>query len=71
VSPDHTAARPSGECRVCDKPRPCDRAREALAGEFDSMRLAVFMWLNLEEAATHLNDEPASDLFERFIRWTR
>ena len=44
--------------------------REHLAGELDSITLAVFMWLNLEEACTHLRHEPVSELFERFIRWT-
>ncbi len=37
----------------------------------DQVTLAIFMWLNLEEAAGDMSDLPASELFERFIHWTR
>ena len=67
---EHVAARPSWDCRACVKPWPCAPAREHLAGELDPVSLAVFMWLNLDEASAHLRNEPVSDLFDRFIRWT-
>lgn len=67
---EHTADRPSWDCRACDKPWPCDPAREALATEMDRVALAIFMWLNFEEAADHLTNSPAGELFERFIAWT-
>jgi hypothetical protein len=67
---DHTAERPSWDCRSCGKPWPCDPAREALASEMDRVQLAIFMWINLVEAVGDMPTGPASDLFERFIRWT-
>jgi hypothetical protein len=68
---DHTAERPSWECRACGKPWPCDPAREALVIEMDRVALAIYMWLNLKEAVLDMPRGPASELFERFIRWTR
>ena len=35
------------------------------------MTLAIYMWLNLEEAALDMPRGPVSELFERFIHWTR
>ena len=67
---EHAAARPSWECRSCGKGWPCDPARERLALEMDRVSLAVFMWLNLEEAAGDMPLQPASELYERFIDWT-
>ena len=70
VVEDHTAERPSWDCRVCGKPWPCDPAREVLIVEMDRVSLAIFMWVNLEEAVRDMPPGPASDLFDRFIRWT-
>jgi hypothetical protein len=67
---DHTADRPSWDCRACGKPWPCDPARERLAEEMDRISLAMYMWTNLEEAVADLPPGPPSELFERFIRWT-
>lgn len=71
VTVEHTAQRPSWDCRACDKPWPCDPAREALAAEKERVSLSVYMWMQLEDAARDLPNEPASALFERFIHWTR
>lgn len=68
---EHVAKRPSWDCRLCAKPWPCDPAREALVTEMDRVTLAIYMWLNLEEAVLDMPHGPASELFERFIRWTR
>jgi len=68
---EHVAERPSWDCRVCGKPWPCDAAREALILEMDRVALAIYMWINLEEAVLDRPLGPASELFERFIRWTR
>ena len=68
---EHVAERPSWDCRVCGKAWPCDPAREALLIEMDRVALAIYMWLNLEEAVLETSLGPASELFERFIRWTR
>jgi hypothetical protein len=67
---EHTPDRPSWDCRVDGKPWPCDPARERLISEMDSIALAIFMWLNLDDAAADLGKTPPGELFERFIRWT-
>ncbi|MEU4236810.1 hypothetical protein [Actinoplanes sp. NPDC026619] len=67
---DHIAERPSWDCRSCRKSWPCEPARERLRGEMDRTQLAVYMWANLEEACGDIPQGPASELFERFIRWT-
>jgi hypothetical protein len=33
--------------------------------------LAMFLWLNLEEAAQDLPDLPVAEAFDRFLAWTR
>ncbi len=68
---DHTAERPSWDCRSCGKPWPCDPAREQLASEMGGTALAIFMWLHLEEAVGDLPPGPPAELFDRFVSWTR
>jgi hypothetical protein len=68
---EHTADRPSWDCRSCGTAWPCHQARKGLIIELDRVSLAIFMWVNLEEAAFDLPAEPPSGLFERFIGWTR
>jgi hypothetical protein len=67
---DHTAARPSWNCAECGLPWPCAPARERLSAELGRVDLAVLMWDHLEEAARDMPRSPASDLFDRFLRWT-
>ncbi len=38
--------------------------------DMDGVSLAIFMWLNLEEAVGDIGHAPASELFDRFVRWT-
>ena len=66
---EHIAHRPSWDCLACGKDWPCDPAREALAVELDSVRLAMYMWCHLEEAAPDLKVS-MGDIFIRFIAWT-
>jgi hypothetical protein len=68
---EHTAGRPSWDCRACGKPWPCDPARESLLSEMDRSSLAIYMWANLEEAVGNLPGGPPGELFDRFIHWTR
>jgi hypothetical protein len=68
--PAHLPARPSWDCRVCAQPWPCAPAREHLARENGRVELAVKMWDYIEEAARDMPQFPASDLFDRFLRWT-
>jgi hypothetical protein len=66
----HIADRPSWDCLACEKPWPCDPAREQLAGEMDSMQLAMYAWVNLEEAAEDMPAMSPDEMFERFLAWT-
>lgn len=66
---DHDAERPSWCCRACGEPWPCGPARERLVSEMDKVTLAIYLWVNLEEAVRDVKDSP-SQLFDRFIRWT-
>jgi hypothetical protein len=68
---DHDPARPSWDCRSCGKTWPCSPARESLVREMDRVTLAIYMWLNLEDAVAELSATPAGELFDRFIAWTR
>lgn len=68
---EHTADRPSWDCRVCGRSWPCDPAREGLQREMDRVSLAIYMWSSLDEAIRDLPVGPPGELFERFLRWTR
>lgn len=70
VQGEHIARRPTWDCRACCRPWPCHSAREALTIEMDRVTLAIYMRVNLEEAARDMPPAPASELFQRFIRWT-
>lgn len=66
---EHIAARPSWDCVACDKPWPCDPAREFLVWEMDTVRLSVYLWGSLEEAVGDLPAMPAAEAFDRFMAW--
>ena len=66
----HTPYRSSWDCLACERPWPCDPAREELRADHDRVQLAIYMWNRLEEAVTELPPSPAAELFERFIEWT-
>jgi hypothetical protein len=68
---EHEPERPTWDCARCGRPWPCDPAREHLASYLGSVALAVYMWERLDEAAGDLHRLPPSELFERFLRWTR
>lgn len=68
---DHEPERPSWDCDTCGRPWPCDPAREHLAAYLGRIALAVHMWERLDEASGDLRQVPASELFERFLAWTR
>jgi hypothetical protein len=57
---EHIAARPSWDCRLCLKPWPCDPVERS-----------VLMWVYLEVAAEEIRSMPLSEIFARFISWTR
>jgi hypothetical protein len=68
---DHDPLRPLWDCRSCGKTWPCAPARESLSRKMDRVALAIYMWLNLEDAVVELSATPPSELFDRFIAWTR
>ena len=68
---EHTADRPSWDCRACGRSWPCDPARERLIREMDRVSLAIYMGSSLDEAVQDLPSGPPAELFERFLRWTR
>jgi hypothetical protein len=60
------------DCLSCEKPWPCDPAREyLLLSTPDLVQLNVRLWLELETAAGVLGHEPPAVLFERFLKWAR
>ncbi|MFD1365008.1 hypothetical protein [Actinoplanes sichuanensis] len=67
----HTPERPSWDCLACGHLWPCDPAREELKADHDLVQLAIYMWDRLEEAVRDLPPTPATEMFERFLKWTR
>lgn len=68
---EHTAARPTWDCRVCARPWPCEPARERLLAELGETQLTMYAWTMLEAAAGELPTLTGLALFERFMTWTR
>jgi hypothetical protein len=42
-----------------------------MLAEMGRVSLAVFMWINLEEAIGDLPPCPVAELFDRFMGWTQ
>ncbi|WIM94934.1 hypothetical protein ACTOB_006993 [Actinoplanes oblitus] len=68
---EHLPTRPLWDCRVCGRRWPCEPAQLILSRGHGQMDLAVLMWDYLEEAARDMPHTPASELFDRFLRWTQ
>ena len=71
TSEEHPPKRPSWDCAKCGKPWPCDPAREQLAAEMNKIELAAMMSVDMVEAAREDPQIKASELFERFLAWTK
>ncbi|MEV4708881.1 hypothetical protein [Actinoplanes sp. NPDC049316] len=67
---EHVPCRPGWDCWSCDRPWPCDPAREDLALQLDPVELAKFMGERLAEAARDVPTLQPGELFERFLQWT-
>jgi hypothetical protein len=63
----HTPARPSWDCQACERPWPCDPAREELVRD---PHAAVLMRLHLADAVGDMPWAPPGELLERFVAWT-
>ena len=68
---DHLPTRPSWDCQACDKPWPCDPARERLTQMYGRTTLSIFAAERLIEAARDVPTITPAELFERFLSWTR
>lgn len=67
---EHVEQRPGWDCLACERPWPCDTAREQLATELSATSLRIHMWTRLEVAAGDLRATLVGELFDRFLRWT-
>lgn len=67
---EHVPNRPDWDCWSCEKPWPCDPAREKLAEDYDLVGLSVFMSERMVEAAKDMPTVKPAELFDRFIAWT-
>ncbi|MEJ3742977.1 flavin reductase [Actinomycetes bacterium KLBMP 9797] len=70
---EHTPVRPSWTCTACEEDWPCVPAREKLCAEYGDQKvnLAVYMATQLGHAAADLTEATPTQLYERFIAWTR
>ncbi|GAA4714611.1 flavin reductase [Phytohabitans rumicis] len=70
---EHTPARPAWTCVACSRDWPCEPARVQLIGEYGEQRvnLAVYMATQLGHAAGELTHASPTELYQRFIAWTR
>lgn len=68
---EHIADRPSWDCKRCEKPWPCDPAREQMLNDkqTDPTQLRIYLWLHLEEAADQLPTMSFKEAIERFVGW--
>ncbi len=70
-SPEHQPRRPSWDCLACRQPWPCDPARERLRLLYVRTTLSILMVDRLQEAVHDLPTTAPSELFDRFLAWTR
>ncbi len=69
---EHLPGRPTWDCLSCDKPWPCDPARERMAAESpDVASLAFLMTRYLEDYAQEVQPWPPGEAYDRFIGWVR
>jgi len=67
---EHLPKRPYWDCAACGRSWPCDPAREHLATELDRTQLAIYAWLQLEDAVRDMPSAAPAELYERFVAWT-
>jgi hypothetical protein len=72
-SPEHLPHRPSWLCNSCERPWPCDPARETLATEYQHWTTGLFLYLaaQLVQALIDMPKAPVGELHEQFLSWVR
>ncbi len=70
---EHLLVRPSWDCAACDRPWPCDSAREQLRAEFATFPsvLRIYLAGQLADANAELVGANPIELYHRFLGWTR
>ncbi len=73
VQREHISARPSWDCTACERPWPCDPAREQLRTEFARFPsvLRIYLFGQLTDASAELIGADPIELFHRFLGWSR
>jgi hypothetical protein len=70
--PLHEPRQPEWDCNSCEKPWPCDPARERLTSETGGgTLLATLMGVHLEHYVADHPEVLVGEAFDRFIAWTR
>ena len=67
----HQPERPFWHCRSCRAAWPCDAARTELASSLPRTALAIYMTVQLGVAAGDMPSVEPSELYLRFLQWTR
>lgn len=67
----HQPARPSWDCRACDRPWPCDPARERLSRLYTRTMLAIYTQQQMALAIQDMPTVAPAELYERFLSWIR
>jgi hypothetical protein len=73
---EHLRGTPSWNCRTCEQPWPCPKARADLTEEFRHLPsvLTVYMAAQMQEALSSMAQEKGQapqDLYKRFLAWIR
>lgn len=69
---EHTAQRPSWDCRACRRPWPCGPARNRLRRETGGgTALTLAAWTYFEEYIRGHGPGPSKETYDRFLGWTR
>jgi hypothetical protein len=68
---EHQPQPPSWDCLACERPWPCDPARERMTRLYAATTLSIMMADRLLDAVGDMPTASPADLFDRFLAWTR
>lgn len=66
---EHLPDPPSWACTACDRPWPCQPAREHLAATMGRTELFVYAAGQFDAALRDMGTTPVSELYDRFFAW--